>query len=391
LQRWRERCQWSEVQAAIDHHDLSTAASALDRYLEFYPNDASALFLAGRTARRLERYEKAEQYLKRCQEIEGVSDATRLEWDLFRIQQGELGEIHRRLRTSITPEHPDAPLVLEALARGYLARDRLMDAMEACDLWINIQADQPWAWLWRGGIYERLANFDQALADYQQALKIAPHDNDVQLSLGALLARGRRPGPAAEQFEQVLNRSPENLAALIGLAGCRLDQGEPADAMPLLERTLAADAENPRALVLLGKASLELGDPAAAEKSLNKAIEISRDDPEAFHQLVLALRSQNKDDQADRLAAQLEELHNDIDRLDKLIRQIAANPEEAALRHEAGMIGLRIGRSEDGVRWLLGALDCPGDHRATHAALAEHFAKVGDPRADFYRNLVEDR
>lgn len=381
--------QWHQAQAALDRHDLASAALHLDRYLENRPDDAAGWFLAARTARRLDRYSQAETYLVRCQEIGGVTEATRLEWDLFRVQQGDLGEAHSRLRATVTPQHPDAPLVLEALARGYLTSDRLMDAMEACDLWISRQPDHPWPWLWRGGIYERLANFDQALADYQQALKLAPEDKDVRLSLGGLFSRGRLPGPAAEHFEYVLQRFPDDHEALLGVAGCQIEQGNAADAVPLLQRVLSSDATAARALVLLGRVALEQRDPVGAEKWLVQAIEKTPDDPAAFHQLILALRTQGKHAEADLLAPRLEALRLDIDRSDRLIRFIARNPEDSSLRHEAGVIALRLGRHDDGVRWLQSALRLPGDHAASHAALAAHFAQQDDPRAEHHRRLVQ--
>src|SRR5262249_10606462 len=206
--------EWRQAEAALGRHDLASAAAHLDRYLQRRPRDTAAWFLAARTARRLGCYPEAEQYLNRCQQLGGVTDATRLEWDLLRVQQGDLGDVHTRLRMTITPDHPDAPLVLEALARGYLKCDRLLDVLEACDLWVSRQPDHPWPWLWRGGIFERLGNYHRALADYRRALENAPEDREVRLALGALLARGRQPGAAAEQFEYLLERSPDDEEAL---------------------------------------------------------------------------------------------------------------------------------------------------------------------------------
>jgi tetratricopeptide (TPR) repeat protein len=156
-----------------------------------------------------------------------------------------------------------------------------------------------------------------------------------------------------------------------------------------LERVLASDSANAKALVLLGRVALEQGDALLAEKNLTRAIEHSPDDHEAIHQLILALRILGKNDEADRLAPRLEAIRQDIERLDKLIRQIAYDPEDAALRHDAGVVALRLGRDDDGVRWLESALRCPGDHRASHAALAEHFARHDDPRADLHRRLAQ--
>jgi tetratricopeptide (TPR) repeat protein len=384
----RVRGEWRQAEAALQRHDLASAAAHLDRYLERRPRDTAAWFLAARTARRLGRYPEAEHSLTRCQELGGVTDATRLEWDLLRVQQGDLGDVHMRLRMTIPPDHPDAPLVLEALARGYLKCDRLRDVLEACDLWISRQPDHPWPWLWRGGVFERLGNYHQALADYRRALENAPEDRDVRLALGALFARARQPVPAAEHFEHLLERSPDDDEALLGLAACRIEQGRPEDAVPLLERVLATDLVPVRGLFLRGKAALEQHDPAA-ERWLARAVRQAPDDPEALYQFTLALRAQGKHAEADRLAPRLEALRQDLARLSVLIRAVARNPEDIQPRHEAGVVALRLGRTDEGVRWLQGALRARGDPRPTHAALAELFRRQGDPRAELHRRLAE--
>jgi thioredoxin-like negative regulator of GroEL len=104
--------------------------------------------------------------------------------------------------------------------------------------------------------------------------------------------------------------------------------------------------------------------------------------------LTLALRAQGKQAEADRLTPRLEALRKDLARLNELVRAVAHNPDDARPRHEAGVVALRMGRADEGVRWLQGALRTRGDHRPTHAALAEHFGRLGDPRAELHRRLA---
>jgi tetratricopeptide (TPR) repeat protein len=384
---YRVRNTWLQAEAALNQFDLPAAAEFLDAYLERRPDDANAWLLAGRTARRLERLAQAERYLKKCQELGGVTDATRLEWDLFRVQQGDLDDVHMRLRLTTTPEHPQALIVLEALARGYIKCDRLRDALDACDLWLERQPAHPWPWLWRGGVFEQLGYHDKSLSDYERAFELAPNDRDVRMSLGALLARSRQPGPAAEHFEFLLQRSPDD-EALLGLAVCRLEQGRSKEALALLDKVRANPAP-PRALILRGKASLEQLDAAAAERWLSEAARIDPNNPEALHQLILALRAQGKQSEADRLDSQLITLRKDLVRLLEVIRIIGNDPGDVRHWHEAGVLAMRVGRTEEGVRWLTGALRVRPDHRPTHAVLAEYLRGKGDPRADYHDRLAK--
>ncbi len=379
--------------AALDRLDLDAAAVHLDRHLARHPDDTAAWFLAGRTARRLGRFLEAEKALEKCQALGGVTDATRLEWDLLRVQRGDLADVDTRLRMTIPPEHPDAPLVLEALARGYLRTDRLPQVVEACDLWAARQPDHPWPYLWRGNVYEQLANFHEAQADYERALRLAPPDGpvhlDVRRALGNLFVRARQPANAVEHFQVVLARIPDDREALLGLAACRIEEGRAEEAVPLLDRLLAHDSPPARACYLRGRAALELRDLAAAQELLSRAVRLAPDDAESLHQLILTLRAAGQSAEADSLAPRLEAVRQDRARLDTLIRTIARRPDDADLRHEAGVICLRLGRDDEGERWLLSVLRFRPDHRPTHAALAEHFGRRNDPRADAHARAAK--
>lgn len=370
---------------ALQRHDPAGALAVLEDHLRRHPEDVDHLLAAGRLARRLGRYREAESYLIRCQEAGGITEATLLEWDLFRVQQGDLGSTHMRLRRTIPPDHPDAPRVLEALARGYLACDRLLDALEACDLWVARTPEEPWPRLWRGRIHELLTRTEPALEDFGRAVALAPGDAEMRTALANLLVKERRPAAAAEHFAHLLAASPEDSGALLGLAYCLLEQGRPREAEKHLLVVLERDPHSARALLLRGRAVLETNEPAAAEPWLSQAVAASQHDPEPLHRLILALRAQGKTSEADRLAPRLEQMRRDVDRLDELIRIIARRPNEIPLRHEAGTLALRLGRTDDALRWWNGALRLPGDHRALHASLAEHYAAIGDPRADHHR------
>lgn len=391
LWQWNQaRLAWQQAQDSLRAYDLVSTAASLDQYRRLRPEDAKGWFLAGRTARRLGRYEDATKFLERCQELGGVTDATRLEWDLLKIQQGVLDDAHLRLRQTIGPEHPDALLVLEALARGYIKAERLLDAKQACEMWRERQPNHPWPWLWHGWIFDRLGFQDKAEADYRRAVDSAPEDREARLTLADLLNRELQYKAAAEQFEMLRQRFPEDEKVLVGLATSRLNQGDTYEAIALLDQVLAAHPDSLAASYLRGKAALHRDGPAAAERWLRQAAERPSDNAEALYLFVQCLRAQQKDMEAEPLAQRLDLLQKDLARFHEVIRLLIRRADDAELRHEAGVIALRIGRTEEGVRLLESVLRGPGDHRAAHAALADHFRRQGDnAQAVYHQQLAQ--
>jgi thioredoxin-like negative regulator of GroEL len=69
---------------------------------------------------------------------------------------------------------------------------------------------------------------------------------------------------------------------------------------------------------------------------------------------------------------------------------VARKPDDAQLRYQTGVVALRVGRTEEGLHWLQGALRARGDHRPVHAALAEHFRRQGDPQAEYHERMAKE-
>ena len=375
--RHRTRREWHAAAEALLRHDLAAALPHLEEYVRLRPQDPDGWFLAARTARRQGRFLDAERFLGECEKTGGSATAIRLERDLATVQRGELGEIDHHLRATIDPDHPDVGFVLESLARGYLAADRLAEAREACELWKKVDAAHPWPWLWQGWISEHLTQWDQATECYRRALALAPDSRDTRVALGRALVRRRQAAEAAEHLEWVLARIPEDSGAQLALAECRIEQGRSREAVLLSDRVLEREPGSPAALFMRGKAASVLGDDAAAEAYLHRALAAKPGNSEALYLFILSLRAQQKGAEAEQLAPRLESLHKDLQRLTELLSAIGPRHDDAAAFHEAGVIALRVGRTKEGVNLLRDALRRKGNHQATHAALAEYYRENG--------------
>src|SRR5439155_26406475 len=108
---------------AIARGDFDDALEHLDVCLAVWPDRASTRFLAARTARRAGRLDEAERHLTRLQSAHGPSEQTTLERALLQVERGDVGRAEGYLRKTVGRDHPDAAIVCEALARGYLMTD----------------------------------------------------------------------------------------------------------------------------------------------------------------------------------------------------------------------------------------------------------------------------
>src|SRR5206468_10537695 len=94
---------------------------------------ASIHLQAGRTARRAGLYAEAEEHLNQCQKRRGGASEGAVELALERLllqaQSGDISEVDGVLWGELDKKKPDAPLILEAMARGYARMLRTGTAM----------------------------------------------------------------------------------------------------------------------------------------------------------------------------------------------------------------------------------------------------------------------
>jgi tetratricopeptide (TPR) repeat protein len=358
------------AERAIQRWDFDEARTHLGVCLDVWPDSAPTRFLAARTARRAGRFDEAERHLKRFQSQNGTSRQTALEWAMLKVQRGELDDAEGYLRATVGPDDPDAPLVLEALAHGFLLTERLPELLEATDLWLQVRPGDTHALYYRGRGWERLARRREAADAYRQALTADAENADARLRLAELLlADGQDAAEARGHFERLRGRRPADPAAGLGLARCEKALGRPAAARDLLDALLADHPDHAQALAERGRLALDEGDAPGAAARLRRAVALAPDDREALHALIRSLWVQDKQDEAQALEPVLKELTADLSRHQEIILAVAKDPRNPALRTEAGKLCLRHGRRDEGLRWLVTALQIDPSYGPARAAL----------------------
>src|SRR5262249_1138400 len=186
-----------------------------------------------------------------------------LERLLLQAQAGDVSEVEGVLWGYVEKKRPETPLILEALARGYVRMLRLGPAFHCLGMLLerepdNIEALVLRAWIMGGG-----GQPGEARKDYRHALEVDPERDDVRLSLARLLVHDS-PDEARPLFEHLAARQPDNPDVLLGLAQAYRAGGEPERARPILNALLAKDPGNSKGLVGRGALTVPAGQSGAA-------------------------------------------------------------------------------------------------------------------------------
>jgi tetratricopeptide (TPR) repeat protein len=196
--------------------------------------------LAAQTARRLGDYEAAERHLARCKEIRGgPTPEVELEQVLIRAERGGMDSVTPYLRSLVEEDHPASPLILDALARGYMRAFRYGDAYAIATLWQDRWPDDIQANFFAGYVNELIGSETQAVADYRRVLELDPEHDEARLRLADLLVNKARAAEALEHLEQVARRRPEDLYVQTRYARCLIALGRPEEAEEKVDRVLA--------------------------------------------------------------------------------------------------------------------------------------------------------
>jgi tetratricopeptide (TPR) repeat protein len=367
--------------SALEHYHTHEALPHFQAALAVWPKDARTLLLAARAARRLGFYEEAQDHLQTYRDACGSDDELILEQVLLRAQQGEVDDVETFCRARLEQDDSSAPLILEAMARGYMRWFRWAEADVCLKKWLEHEPENPQAFLLRGFLESERDNIQEAMAAYRTALQLDPELHEARIRLAESLLELIQAEEARPHLEFLRRRQPENPKVAVNLARCydQLDQKQEAD--EILDGVLARQPHYAPALLLRGQNALSEGRTADAEKWLREACNREPGDYAAHYQLYLCFVQEGKVADAQKLQAQLKQIDDDL----KVIHQIATSfmdkaPHDPDLMAEVGAISLRANAEEEGMRWLKQALKENPRHAPSHKVLADYYEKRGNAR-----------
>jgi predicted Zn-dependent protease len=346
----------------------------LQSCLRVWPDDPDVLFLSARAARRARAYEEAERLLEKYRQARGLDDACSFEQLLLSAER-DVNQAAPVCRRYVEQDHPDTPLILEALTRGYLRQYRLSEARFCLDLWLEKQPDNPQALCFQGEFhldYERAP--DRAAKSYRRAVELDPEHEEARLGLAIVLLESKSFSEAAEHIEQLRRCQPDNLRVQVGLAECRDGLGERGEAVRLLDEVLAGHADFVPALSLRGRIAVDSGQYAEAETWLRQAVALAPSDHQARYNLILCLANTDRAEEAKRHEQALKQGEEDVKRFNEIVvQEMPKRPDDPALHCTLGQLLLRSGHKDEGLRWLHSALRLNPQYEPARQTLAEHY------------------
>ncbi|GEM_PF-2274566 len=199
-----------------------------------------------------------------------------------------------------------------------------------------------------------LGDYRQALATYDLLLDLDPNNPVYHLYMGLTYqAQGRYP-PAEHAFNRAIDLDPAYLDAYLLRAQLHLLNGELDDAIDDAHEALTIDPEAGAAYVIIGDVRLAQEDFSAAEAAYSQALDRGVTTPEVYAARGWAWHRQGYREAAIR----------DYE------AALAEGLTEPLVFYRLGLVLLDVGRYDEALSALLGAVNGGHDDAETHVALA---------------------
>ena len=210
-------------------------------------------------------------------------------------------------------------------------------------------------------------NFDKAIHEFEEIVRIDPTSRDGYLMLGQLYRINDNSAKAAEIYRKFLGIEPGSEDGVVALATLSLEADQSAAAIELLNDFLKKQPDSPQALETLGEAYAILGDTTGAANAFKRAAALN-DDPELRAKLADALYIDNRFEEAaeifeemlqedqgsikvmQRLAQIYRRQMKYTDARELLARALRRSSTDLSLRFDLALVDRDEGKFDDSVR-----------------------------------------
>lgn len=377
--------------SALDRYHPDQARVELARCQLVWGNWPAVRLLAARAAWQDNDFIASYDQLREAQRLLGnATEETAFEWALIQAAAGNFAEVEEYLQKRAEQAPEQAPVVWEALIEGYLRVFRAPDAMACVNLWLRKQPENIRALELRGKTFVTGKGIVRGAEEYRKVLAIDPSRKQTRWQLITCLLNLGSYDEAISHLEMFARESPQDPEIAARLARCYLMTQRAEEARTLLDAALAKHPDHGLCLRIRGQLALGQKQAAEAESYLVRAAELLPEDYQTQWLLFEALRQQGKQDEAKRQQVKADEVKDRAERIGELqSRKLAEQPLDPSLHYEMGLLLWRTGQLEAGEQWMLRALALDPDHTRAHAALADHYERLGNKTlSDQHRKLA---
>jgi tetratricopeptide (TPR) repeat protein len=210
-----------------------------------------------------------------------------------------------------------------------------------------------------------------AVEDLQESLRRDPNlpeRQDVLAELAICQIELNR-WDDARQTLAICSETPE-VWAMQSVALYSLGQGE--EAKRLAQKALDTGVEVPLALSVLGKLAVDERRYDDAIELLTRATEAVPSDYHTQYSLLTALRAAGRKDAAEKQLAVAESLHEVLEKFESLLQKAEADPYDAELRYQLGLLASQLGLPDVMRKWMKAAVILDPNHLPALAELKKH-------------------
>lgn len=279
--------QVERSQGLIAAGQYDEALAGLDEMLAKDPENIAALSMKGRVYLMLGDTDRAEQTWRRCLELDPANSDVVASLCHLEVSKKNYEEVIKLARVGRKTRSPFG--VFDALeARALTALGRRDEAAAVVESALAVSPDDPdllsvrAAWLVDQG---KLAEAEAALT---RAVAVSPFHQRSRRQLAALLQSVDRQQDAVAVYEEMLRIQPEDADTHYDLGSLLLDSDLEA-ALPHLEEACRLAPARTNFLTSLGVAYIKAGRMAEAEATLRRALTLRSDDPSVGNNLGIVL------------------------------------------------------------------------------------------------------
>lgn len=223
-------------------------------------------------------------------------------------------------------DDPESAEALYGIGSVYLNQNKNVQARETFERCIKRKATYPEtlpdAWNNLGVLATRENRIQEAVADFQEALKISPTHLLALTNLGNAYRAQKRWGDAQKIFESALQVSPEDAEANYGIAMVFAQANQTERAHDHLQRALRARPDYPEALNNLGVLYIMTGRRDDAVASFEKCIRVAPEFDQAYVNLARVYAIEGAKARAREVLSQLLEQYPDHAQAQQMLEQL---------------------------------------------------------------------